>query len=67
MLVDNTYRIVLFGHRDFYGHRLLDSKLYPLLKTLIKTKQYVEIYIHRMPENHNLLIYVSTIYPFSYF
>lgn len=58
MLVDNTYRIVLFGHRDFYGHRLLDSKLYPLLKTLIKTKQYVEIYIGR---NGEFDIYAATI------
>ena len=42
---DNTYRVVLFGHRDFSGHRTLDEKLYPLLKDIIRTKNFIEIYI----------------------
>lgn len=42
--VDDAYRVVLFGHRDFNGHRILDERLYPLLKELISTKSYVEIY-----------------------
>ena len=50
MWVDNTYRVVLFGHRDFYGHRVLDNKLYELLKDLIRTKPFVEIYIGRKGE-----------------
>lgn len=50
MWIDNTYRVVLFGHRDFNGHRTLDERLYPLLKELIRTKPYVEIYIGRNGE-----------------
>ena len=50
MCIDETYRVVLFGHRDFNGHRILDEKLYPLLKDLIRTKPFVEIYIGRKGE-----------------
>lgn len=48
--VDNTYRVVLFGHRYFDGHRVLDDKLYELLKDLIRTKPFVEIYMGRKGE-----------------
>ena len=50
MWIDETYRVVLFGHRDFNGHRILDEKLYPLLKDLIRTEPFVEIYIGRKGE-----------------
>ena len=49
-MIDNTYRVVLFGHRDFYGHKILDDYLYPLLKDLLNTKPFVEIYIGRNGE-----------------
>ena len=55
---DNTYRVVLFGHRDFYGHRTLDDRLYPLLKDLLRTKPFVEIYIGR---NGDFDIYAATV------
>jgi hypothetical protein len=55
---DNTYRVVLFGHRDFYGHRILDDRLYPLLKDLLRTKPFVEIYIGR---NGEFDIYAATV------
>ena len=47
---DNTYRVVLFGHSDFDGHKILDKRLYPLLKELILSKSFVEIYIGRNGE-----------------
>ena len=46
----NTYRVVLFGHRDFNGHNKIDEELYPLIKSLIQTKPFVEIYIGRNGE-----------------
>jgi hypothetical protein len=55
---DHTYRVVLFGHRYFEEHRILDEKLYPLLKTLLRTKDYVEIYIGR---NGEFDIYAASI------
>ena len=55
---DNTYRVVLFGHRDFYGQRTLDDRLYPLLKDLLRTKPFVEIYIGR---NGDFDIYAATV------
>lgn len=58
MGIDKTYRLVLFGHRDFYGHRLLDERLYPLLQDLISTKPFVEIYIGR---NGEFDIYAATV------
>jgi len=50
MWVDETYRVVLFGHRYFEGHRALDEHLEPLLKDVIRTKPFVEIYIGRNGE-----------------
>lgn len=58
MFCDDTYRVVLFGHRDFYGHRTLDERLYPFLKDLIRTKPFVEIYIGR---NGEFDIYAATV------
>ena len=58
MFCDDTYRVVLFGHRDFYGHRTLDERLYPLLKDLIRMKPFVEIYIGR---NGEFDIYAATV------
>ena len=55
---DDTYRVVLFGHRDFDGHRVLDERLYPLLRNLLRTKSYVEIYIGR---NGEFDIYAATV------
>ena len=48
--VDITYRIVLFGHRDFDGHKTLDERLYPLLCDLILNNPFVEIYVGRNGE-----------------
>ena len=50
MWIDETYRVVLFGHRYFEGHRVLDEHLEPLLKELIRKKPFVEIYIGRNGE-----------------
>jgi len=50
MWTDNTYRIVLFGHRDFSAHRELEVRLYHLLKEQIREKEFVEIYIGRNGE-----------------
>ncbi len=58
MLIDNTYKVVLFGHRNFCGHSLLDEQLYPLLQELIRTKPFVEIYIGR---NGEFDIYAATL------
>lgn len=44
---DRTYRVVLFGHRDFGGHKVLDEKLVPFLKDTIRDECFVEIYIGR--------------------
>ena len=57
-LADNTYRVVLFGHRDFDGHRILEKKLYPMLKDLILRKSFLEIYIGR---NGEFDIYAATV------
>ncbi len=57
-MADWIYRIVLFGHRDFSGHRILDKHFYPLLKDLIREKQFVEIYVGR---NGEFDLYVASI------
>ncbi len=46
----NIYRICLFGHRDFCGHKLLDVRLFELLQKIIGEKCFVEIYIGRSGE-----------------
>ena len=59
MLLENdTYRVVLFGHRDFNEYRILDKYLGPILKELLRTKPYVEIYIGR---NGEVDIYAATV------
>ena len=58
MWVDETYRVVLFGHRYFEGHRALDERLEPLLKEVIRTKPFVEIYIGR---NREFDIYAASV------
>ena len=58
MFLDETYRVVLFGHRNFDAHRTLDEQLYPLLQNLIQTKPFVEIYIGR---NGEFDIYAATV------
>ena len=50
MWIDDTYRVALFGHREFDGHRVLDNKLFSILKDLIRIKPFVEIYIGRNGE-----------------
>ena len=58
MWTETTYRVVLFGHRDFYEHRMLDDRLYRLLRDLIRTKSFVEIYVGR---NGEFDIYAATV------
>ena len=50
MWVDNTYRVALFGHRDLNRHRALDRLLCPLLRELLRSKPFVEIYVGRNGE-----------------
>ncbi len=47
---EKIYRAVLFGHRDFSEHRMLEKRLFPLLRDLILTNYLVEIYIGRNGE-----------------
>ena len=58
MSIEDTYKVVLFGHRDFYGHRILDEHLYSLLRELIRTKPFVDIYIGR---NGEFDVYAATV------
>jgi len=46
-LFNEVYRVALFGHRDFCQHKRLDYTLYPLIKEVLRTKAFVEIYIGR--------------------
>ena len=48
-----VFRVSLFGHRDFNGHRALDDRLYPMLRDLLSEKEFVEIFIGRNGENNN--------------
>ena len=41
----NAYKVVLFGHRDFSGYRILDVELFELLKNLISEKEFLEIFV----------------------
>ena len=56
--INDTYKIALFGHRDFSGHRELDKELYPFLKNIIRRESFVEIYIGR---NGEFDIYAATL------
>ena len=44
---DDIYRIAMFGHRDFCGHRQLEERLIPILRDLICKHKFIEIYIGR--------------------
>ena len=44
---DDIYRIAMFGHRDFNGHRQLEERLIPVLRDLIRKHKFIEIYIGR--------------------
>ena len=57
-MIDVTYRVAFFGHRSFTDFGLLDDKLYTLLKDLIRTRSYVELYVGREGEFD---IYASTV------
>ncbi len=50
MWKDDTFRVALFGHRDFDGHRAVEWRLSSLLKELIRSKTFVEIYVGRNGE-----------------
>ena len=43
----NIYRIALFGHRDLYTFRDIEEKLSALMYDILKTKDFIEIYIGR--------------------
>ena len=58
MWIDQTYRIVFFGHRDFSDCQMIEKRLYPLLAELIQTKPFVEIYLGR---NGAFDLYTATI------
>lgn len=49
-MIDNVYRVALFGHRIFDGHKVLDTRLFDILADLMKDKPFVEIYIGRNGE-----------------
>ena len=46
-MFNEVYRVALFGHRDFGQHKRLDDTLYPLIKELLRTKDFVDFYIGR--------------------
>ena len=46
-MFNKVYRVALVGHRDFCQHKRLDDTLFPLIKDLLRTKAFVEIYIGR--------------------
>ena len=46
----DIYRVALFGHRDFCVTREIENKLYSILRDLMQTKLYLEIYIGRNGE-----------------
>lgn len=48
--MNNIYRVVLFGRRDFDGYEILDTQLFELLKRIINEKSFVEIYVGRNGE-----------------
>ena len=50
MIQDDTFRIALFGHRDFSGHSVLEDRLGSLLSSLFAEKEFIEIYVGRSGE-----------------
>lgn len=58
MRIDQTYRVALFGHRDFGEHKMIEDQLYLLLKDMVRSNPFVEIYIGR---NGEFDIFAATI------
>ena len=46
----NIFTVSLFGHRRVDDLRILDAKLYPLIKELVKTHPYINFLIGRNGE-----------------
>ena len=46
----DVFTVALFGHRDIDDLRLLEEKLAPLIKELLRTKEYVAFLIGRNGE-----------------
>ena len=40
-------KITFFGHRTLTSHRIIEEKLYPLLKELTVINSFVEFYVGR--------------------
>ena len=49
-LKNEACRICLFGHRNFDGYRVLDTRLFGLIKELIDENGFIEFYIGRNGE-----------------
>ena len=58
MLTDCTYRVALFGHREFDDYRTLDKHLLELLEDLIRSRDFLEVYIGR---NGEFDVYAATV------
>ncbi len=58
MRIDQTYRVALFGHRDFGAHKMIEDQLYLLLKDMVRSNPFLEIYIGR---NGEFDIFAATI------
>ena len=43
----NVCKIAFFGHRTLTSHRIIEERLYPLLKELIVNNSFVEFYVGR--------------------
>ena len=46
----NIYTVSFFGHRDFYAHHKCESKLEPIIRELLNTKEYVDFLVGRNGE-----------------
>lgn len=42
-----SYKVMLFGHRDLYRYNKLEENLYLVLKDLMREKPHLEIYVGR--------------------
>ena len=62
------YIVSLFGHRDLHTHRKVEERLTEILRELIMSKEYVEVYIGRNGEFDRFAASVikSVIKNFSY-
>lgn len=49
-MLNDIYKITLFGHRDLNDHRKVEEGLTNILRKLLQTKEYIEIYIGRNGE-----------------